>query len=573
MVATLATPASAVPGAIELTSSASRVELGEAVTLTGTLASSEACTGGRTIFLEWRAADSTAYATVAQGATAEDGTFAFTQVQRYTGGYRATALADGTCETAVSATVTVRVRARVDSTLLAGSLTAGSCVDVTATVTPPKPGQTVELQQRAGGSWTTLETLTLDDASHTSTRPCFGWEDVGIVRLRVRWQAQDEVNGSASGPVLAFQIELARWMARIEQLIAGRSVSVSVGEEGDFLYGHAPRAPRTPASNEKLLLSMAVLDTFGADGRIRTRAASDAAVGAVLRGDLWILGRGDPELDRGALAALASEVADAGILRITGRVLGSTTYFRRDWDATGWNRRARDYVARPTALVFEGNLDARGRDLPDPEARAAEVLTEELEALGVSVRGRPGSGRAPEGLTQVAWVRSRTMRALLARLLRPSDNFYAEVLGKRLGVAASGTPGSIAKGAAALEAWVREAGAAFELYDSSGLSYANRVNAQDIVRLLWTAEAAAWGPDLFEALPAGGQGTLRDRFATVQVRAKTGTLTDISALSGWVWLERTQTWGEFAILSSGMSKATASDLEDRIVRILQNQAR
>ena len=189
------------------------------------------------------------------------------------------------------------------------------------------------------------------------------------------------------------------------------------------------------------------------------------------------------------------------------------------------------------------------------------------------MRGRPGSGRAPEHLTEVASVTSRTMQAILAKLLRPSDNFYAEVPGKRLGVAAMGTPGTIAKGAATLEAWLEAAGAGFELYDCSGLSYANRVSAEGVVRLLWAAEAAPWGTDLFEALPSGGQGTLRDRFANVQVHAKTGTLTDVSALSGWVWLERMETWGEFSILSSGMRKDTASDLEDHIVRILQNQAR
>jgi D-alanyl-D-alanine carboxypeptidase/D-alanyl-D-alanine-endopeptidase (penicillin-binding protein 4) len=252
--------------------------------------------------------------------------------------------------------------------------------------------------------------------------------------------------------------------------------------------------------------------------------------------------------------------------------MGSTSYFRRDWDAPGWNDVARDYVARPTALSFDGNVVA-GRDVADPERRAAEALTEELEGLGVTVKGHPGSGRPPGGLVELTSVRSRALRALLVKLLRPSNNFYAEVLGKRLGVWASGTPGTIAKGAAAIQAWVAGNGVAFELHDNSGLSYANRVSAEGIVRLLWVAEAETWGQDLFAALPEGGQGTLRHRFATVQVRAKTGTLTDVSALSGWVWLERLETWAEFSILSSGMSKPVASELEDDIVRILQNQAR
>ena len=570
----LAPPAAAVAGAVEIVPSASILDLGEFVSIAGTLTSGPACVEGRTLLLEWRAADSTAYATVAAGTTAADGTFTFEQVQQYTGRYRATAMADGTCETAVSGTALVRVRVRIDSTLLAGSLEAGSCVEVTAAVTPAKPGQTVELQQRLEGAWTVLQTLTLDGDSRASARPCFGWEDVGVVRLRVQWPAQDEVNETGTGSALPFQIELAAWMDRIEALVAGRAMSVSVGEAGAFLYGRAPDAMRTPASNEKLLLSMALLDAFGPDDVIRTGAASasDATEG-VIRGDLWILGRGDPEVDVGTMKMLARRIAASGITRIGGRVMGSTAYFRQDWEAPGWNDVARDYVARPTALAFEGNLDGSGRDVSDPERRAAEALTDELEALGVAVKGRPGAGRPPDGVAEVASVRSRTLRAILAKLLRPSNNFYAEVLGKRLGVSASGTPGTIAKGAAAIQAWVGANGAAFELYDNSGLSYSNRVSAEGIVRLLWVAEAAPWGADLFGALPEGGQGTLQHRFPTVQVRAKTGTLTDISALSGWVWLERLEAWGEFSILSSGMSKPNASEIEDEIVRILQNQAR
>jgi D-alanyl-D-alanine carboxypeptidase len=56
------------------------------------------------------------------------------------------------------------------------------------------------------------------------------------------------------------------------------------------------------------------------------------------------------------------------------------------------------------------------------------------------------------------------------------------------------------------------------------------------------------------------------------VRAKTGTLIDISALSGWVWLEQEGAWGEFSIMSRGMSKGDAVAIEDRIVRILANRA-
>jgi D-alanyl-D-alanine carboxypeptidase len=59
----------------------------------------------------------------------------------------------------------------------------------------------------------------------------------------------------------------------------------------------------------------------------------------------------------------------------------------------------------------------------------------------------------------------------------------------------------------------------------------------------------------------------------VLVRAKTGTLRRISALSGWVWLEHRQAWAEFPILSSGVSLSSVKAIEDKVVRILSERGR
>ena len=90
--------------------------------------------------------------------------------------------------------------------------------------------------------------------------------------------------------------------------------------------------------------------------------------------------------------------------------------------------------------------------------------------------------------------------------------------------------------------------------------------------LLWFAETRPWGDGLRLGLPTGGQGTLEGRLVGVKVRAKTGTLIDISALSGWVWMTKESAWGEFSIMSRRMSKSDAVAIEDRIVRIVTNRA-
>ena len=362
------------------------------------------------------------------------------------------------------------------------------------------------------------------------------------------------------------------WRRAIVRLVRGRQVGVAVREDGAFLFRDGDARRRTPASNEKLLLSMAILEALGPDARLLTTAAAPAPAAGVVPGNLWVAGSGDPAVDPRRLRSLARAIRDAGVVRIEGSVRGSTGYFKRDWGAPGWKPSfRRTQVALPTALTFEGNR-AGGVHIRDPEVRAAKVLTDELKRLGVSVVGKPGAGKAPAGLTTVAEVRSRPLIELLEYMNRYSSNFFAEVLGKRLGAERAGAPGSIRKGAEAIRSWAASLGVRLRARDGSGLSYANRVSPNGLVRLLDEVEDRDWGEAFREALPEPGQGTLGGRMRHVRVHAKTGTLTNISALSGWVYLRQRGVWAEFSILSRGMSKSDAVRLEDRIVRILFRSA-
>ena len=571
----------AVPSALAETATATIsaseriVRFGERVHLAGTISGDAGCTSERRVTLQWQPADSAGFATVDQGTTTVDGAFAFDQSQPHTGRYRALFPQDGACLAATSNLALVRVREKVDAALVSGPSRDRSCVQIAVTVTPERPGQIVQLQRKRRYGWRLMTRLILSPESEAIASPCFGRDDRGIVRLRARWHAQDELNETSSSPALGFEVtrsrtgpriaarDPARWTDAIDRAIGRRAVSVAIGQDDEIVYHHAAQTERRPASNEKLLLAMAMYDTLGPDFRIRTSVAVSAGETGGVH-DLWILGRGDPTIDDSTMGALARDLVEAGITRVQGRIVGATNYFAHDWDAPGWNAISRDYVSRPTALVFEGNRDAR------PERDAAKALTRRLEDLGVHVAGRPASGRPPDGLETVAFERSPSLQRLLIQTLRPSDNFMAETLGKLLGAETMGLPGTIAKGSDAIGDWTYAHGADVRSNDSSGLSYANRVTAEGIVRLLWFAEDQTWGPDLRSALPTGGQGTLASRLHGIDVRAKTGSLDGVSALSGWV---RTgpNAWTEFSILSQGMSKTTASAIEDRIVQIIDRR--
>ena len=376
------------------------------------------------------------------------------------------------------------------------------------------------------------------------------------------------------------------WKQKIDRIVAGKQIGVTVHDEGRVLYQHADKMQRAPASNEKLLLTMALFDQVDPSTAIETTAYADVSATGSIAGDLWVVGRGDPTITDGGpfgrslpftptrVREIAEAVADAGIVAVGGSVLGHVGYFKHDWYAPGWRPSfPHDEVALPSALTFEGNT-RKDKHIADPEVRFARALTRRLESLGITVAGAAGSGSMPAGFGTVASVESAPLSVVTRFMNRHSSNFFAEVLGKRLGMEVFERPGTIAKGARAIERWARGAGVEVEAKDGSGLSYANRASPRGIVKLLGRVEEeASYYTVLRRGLPGAGQGTLEDRLGGVRLRAKTGSLDGVSALSGWVWLERAGSWAEFSILSSGMAYYTAKDVEDRIMRVLSDLGR
>ncbi len=360
----------------------------------------------------------------------------------------------------------------------------------------------------------------------------------------------------------------APWSDALDAVIGDRPASASVAIDGRLVFSHLGDVLRIPASNEKLLLSMALLDRYGPRARIPTTLETVRPVrGGVIRGNLWLVGHGDPDAGDGTLERLAEELAQEGVRRVRGSVVGDTSAFRRERRAQGWHRIALSYVSIPTALVFDANAGPGGFVF-DPEREAATALTSDLRSLGVEVDGRPRAAGAPDAARPIARVRSAPLVRILRRQNTGSINLDAEVLGKRLGAATYGGRGSIAKGARAIERWAAWSGVEVTAHDASGLSYANRVTTDGLVRLLAAADRQPWGRALRSTLPSPGVGTLAGRLAGVDVRAKTGTLIGgVSALSGWVRL-RDGRLAAFSILSRGMSKDAAVALEDAVVRFL-----
>ncbi len=243
-------------------------------------------------------------------------------------------------------------------------------------------------------------------------------------------------------------------------------------------------------------------------------------------------------------------------------------------------------------IVVSGEIRSGARDrwdlvsVADPALFAAGALRQALSERGIMVSGRTrgvsdpsasiltgrtawpdSTGRAPRAL---ATHHSPPLIDLLAVTNKSSHNLYAELILRTLGRHVMGD-GSFEGGTAAVERFMlEEAGVppgSVDLADGSGLSRDNRVSAAAFVRALGhMAQSDLWEP-LWESLPQAGGRELRrmNRSAAEDnLRAKTGTLSSVSALSGQL---RTVE-GErvlFSILQNGVpSPRSAKYIEDRL---------
>jgi serine-type D-Ala-D-Ala carboxypeptidase/endopeptidase (penicillin-binding protein 4) len=205
----------------------------------------------------------------------------------------------------------------------------------------------------------------------------------------------------------------------------------------------------------------------------------------------------------------------------------------------------------------------------DPTTVFGSVLLRCLALRGITVEGRlriaPGAG-AREGLAEIARAETPLLQSLLAANT-DSHNLSADCLMKAVGARVGGE-GSWAAGEMAVRGGLVAAGLDaenFEQHDGSGLSHDNRCSPRQVAGWLRYLLAAPGGAAFRATLATGGEGTLRRRLRPLKdrVRLKTGSLSGVRALSGYVEHPR---WG--TIIVSVLSRGVATRELDRIVEKL-----
>jgi D-alanyl-D-alanine carboxypeptidase/D-alanyl-D-alanine-endopeptidase (penicillin-binding protein 4) len=378
------------------------------------------------------------------------------------------------------------------------------------------------------------------------------------------------VTGAAVSSIAASSAANARIVrvetARIKARPLGSAVSMSVaGLTGSSIYAKSSVTPRLGASNMKLVTAVTAMRTMGLNHTLPTTVVQGTGareVVLVAGGDPMLTSTNLRDLARYTAAALAAQWPAAPAVPVAGPPSQPTplgysvriddSLFPAPTLAPGWPSSYQPYVVRPVrALVRDGRL------LWDTGADAGIYFTAALQAALREQLARAGrtdlavaaryAGRTvvPKEAPVLVRFAGHSVRAALSWMLLVSENQVAEMM-FRLSARAAGYPATWAGGRAAAtramaDLQIRTTG--LVLADGSGVSRSDRLTTLALIQLLRTAASPAH-PELSalrSMLPVSGiSGTLAHRFrdglsrcARGLVAAKTGTLHDVVALSGY----------------------------------------
>lgn len=238
----------------------------------------------------------------------------------------------------------------------------------------------------------------------------------------------------------------------------------------------------------------------------------------------------------------------------------------------------RKWRERLNVLTVDGDLrlrDTTGENYDlsvwQPERYTVQVFTELLRKTGVIVFETAIDTVSPKAYEVARF--SHPLDSVVTYMNKVSDNLAAESFLKILAAEKKGAPGSAEVGATIVKEFLSESGidtTKLRIVDGSGLSRMDLTSPAATVRLLETMYNSPRFEAYYRSLPiAGVDGTIKNRMrrttAEGNLRAKTGTLTSVTALSGYVQTADGE-WLALSMMMMNYTNPTRSyrQVQDRI---------
>ena len=393
-----------------------------------------------------------------------------------------------------------------------------------------------------------------------------GAQAISAGQLRSGLAAQMRATGGASG---AYVVDL--------DAASGRQ-----------LFSWASQTRRILASNMKLFTTAALLERYGAEKTFTTHVwtvGRRAGPGdRVLDGRLALVGAGDPTLADGSFARryglpvtrlgpLAAAVKAAGIRLVRHGILADGRIFDGRSTIPQAGITGGPYLGSLAGLDYNSGF-VHGHLADHPPIVAAHAFERKLEAAGVKVKGPTSAGKLSPAVRRgppLAGVSSPRVGSLIKATNTPSNNFFAEMLLKRL-AAGGDHRGTTARGARLVEHFAARVGSSLASQNGSGLSRLDKASPRDVVHLLAAMDARGDAGTYRRSLAIPCKsGTLEHRMcgtaADGSCRAKTGTLSGVSALSGYCKAAHNHLIA-FSLLMNGVDIYAAHAHQDAIASLI-----
>ena len=329
------------------------------------------------------------------------------------------------------------------------------------------------------------------------------------------------------------------------------------------LYRFNERQLMRPASTMKAITAITALDRLGGSYQFKTELCYTGQVDScVLQGDVYCVGGFDPRFNTDDMRAFVEGLHKMGIDTIRGNLYADKSMKDADLLGEGWCWDDDNPVLSPLLISRKDQFMDR--------------FYTELRKAGIYLAGAIGNKRKPHEVSCIV-RRFHTIDQILMRMMKESDNLYAEAMFYQLAASTGNHPASAKSAKAVIRQLVNKLGldgSRYRFADGSGLSLYNYVSAELEVRLLrYAYENENIYNHLLPSLPIAGQdGTLRRRmrsqFTSGNVRAKTGTLEGVSSLCGYL----TASNGHrlcFSIINQGVMYAkNGRKFQDKVCSIL-----
>ena len=358
--------------------------------------------------------------------------------------------------------------------------------------------------------------------------------------------------------------------AEIEQLLQSDMFKTSqVGimvydlDADSAIFKHNERQLMRPASTMKTITAITALDRLGGSYQFKTELCYTGRIDSTtLNGDVYCVGGFDPRFNRDDMQAFAEALHKMGVDTIRGNLYADCSMKDDDRLGEGWCWDDDNPVLSP--LVFQR------KDI------FMDKFLDAIHRAGITVIGNVSEKRKPQDANCIV-SRFHTIDQVLMRMLKESDNLYAESMYYQI-AASTGNRPATAKDAKNIERQlITRLGlnaSRYRLADGSGLSLYNYVSPELEVKFLrYAFDNQNIYNHLLPALPiAGVDGTLKKRmhsqFTRGNVHAKTGTVEGIVSLCGYC----TAANGHhlcFSIINQGvMHGSNGRSFQDKVCYIL-----